>query len=645
MPESTGIPAKKRSRPLAIAGVFFIVLVVLIAAAGSAYALAFRDRVMLGVQANGINLGGLSKEAAAAKLNAAATIFENQGLNFTDGKSVKNIAPVQVPGGNPDAARQVFDIDQEKGLKAAYAVGRTGSALTRIEEAASALFGGKHLRLAYFLNEDGFSAALRSAWKNEEKPVIDARLVISISGDAASSVSVTPSADGYEFDYARALSDLRTHIVSLDKTPITMEVARTHPSVKTEDAQAAKPLVPAALILAPLPTGVPELETPISVRDLAGMIEPYVGAGGRPSLRIGQTPANAYLNKLAQGYDISPANTRYEIDPATRKMTLFEAGKNGRKIDVVATVAALNSALAKQLAGEDGKTGFAITVSDDKSQVITQSAQELGIKEVIGVGQSDFSGSSATRIKNVRHGSEKLNGILIAPDAEFSALAALEPVTVEDGYLPEQIILGNKIEPGVGGGLCQIGTTLFRMAMNTGLPITERQNHSLVVHYYSDPTNGNPGTDATLYGPHPDLRFVNDTGNWMLLTTEMDTKSKKLNYTLWGTSDGRHGSYTPPKVTAWIAAPKEVTNVEDPAMKPGEQKCQNAFVGAKTIFTYTVVRADGTVAQRDFVSNYRALPKICTNGPAVPGAETPTDGTPSNANTNGNLPPEAAVGN
>ena len=58
--------------------------------------------------------------------------------------------------------------------------------------------------------------------------------------------------------------------------------------------------------------------------------------------------------------------------------------------------------------------------------------------------------------------------------------------------------------------MCQIGTTLFRMAMNSGMPITERRNHSLVVHYYQDPVNGNPGTDATVYDPLIDFKFKND---------------------------------------------------------------------------------------------------------------------------------------
>jgi vancomycin resistance protein YoaR len=145
--------------------------------------------------------------------------------------------------------------------------------------------------------------------------------------------------------------------------------------------------------------------------------------------------------------------------------------------------------------------------------------------------------------------------------------------------LPEAVIKGNEIKNEIGGGMCQIGTTLFRMAMNSGMQITQRRNHSLVVGYYADPVNGNPGTDATLYEPILDLKFLNDTGNYLLLETNIDYAKQQLTFTLWGKPDGRSGSYTHPLVSKWIpaGAPQMIPVT---TLKPGEQKCQNAFRGA-----------------------------------------------------------------
>jgi len=648
--------APRAPRPALVAG---IVIIVLIVAAPFGYLAAMNGRIMPGVTVNGLALGGLTKEEAGAKLNAAVTVYENSGLNFTDGKIISAIDATQVPGGNADAAHQILDMDADAGLAAAYSVGRTGSIFSRLKQTADAIFSGKRLEMPYTIDANGFKDALRKIWSVDEKPITDARIAIAMDGDTFSEANVVPDATGFEYDYDRAVSDLKTKLATLDPTPVTLAAARTNPTIRTADAEAAKALVPQALALAPLSMTADELKWTMSAHELSALLTVTVGSGGAPSLGIDHDAAQKYFEQLAGQYDIAPMNTSYEIDPATNQMISFKAGNNGRRIDIEATVTALEKALALQLAGSDGKVGFNIVAIADKSQIVTQSANELGIKEVVGVGVSDFSGSSANRIKNVEHGSNKLNGHLIAPGEEFSAIGVLNPVTIEDGYFTEQIILGDKIEPAVGGGLCQIGTTLFRMAMNAGMPITERQNHSLVVHYYSDPTNGNPGTDATLYGPHPDLRFINNTGHWLLITTAINVKTKKLTYTLWGTSDGRHGSYSPPKVLNWVAAPTEVQNVNDPTLPVGAQKCQNAFRGANTVFTYTIVAPDGTVTARDFASHYRALPKICTNGPALPGTVLP-DGTvvPPATNTNANvntninapilnlnLPPEAAVGN
>ena len=105
----------------------------------------------------------------------------------------------------------------------------------------------------------------------------------------------------------------------------------------------------------------------------------------------------------------------------------------------------------------------------------------------------------------------KITGILIAPGQEFSTANTIGEVTEEEGFVKEYVITGGQTVKELGGGLCQLATTLFRMALNTGLPITERVNHAYVIPYYG------PGLDATVYGPHPDFRFVNDTGNYILL--------------------------------------------------------------------------------------------------------------------------------
>ena len=149
--------------------------------------------------------------------------------------------------------------------------------------------------------------------------------------------------------------------------------------------------------------------------------------------------------------------------------------------------------------------------------------------------------------------------------------------------------------------------------MNSGLPVVERRNHSLVVSYYNDLSNNLPGTDATIYDPAPDFKFLNDTGHFVLFQAENLTDTQELRFTFWGTSDGRKGSYQPPTVTRWIPV-GETQYTETTDLEPGKEKCQEAHIGADSSFDYSVVKPDGTVETQTFTSHYRPLPRICLVG-------------------------------
>lgn len=170
-----------------------------------------------------------------------------------------------------------------------------------------------------------------------------------------------------------------------------------------------------------------------------------------------------------------------------------------------------------------------IKASPDKMLSDTNS---LGIKELVAFGESDFSGSTASRINNIRVGSEKFNGVILAPEEEFSFNHFLGPVTAEAGFKPELVIKSNGTIPELGGGLCQVSTTAFRAALYGGLKIAARKNHSYAVKYYAP-----QGTDATIYPGVVDFKFVNDTRKNLLVWTRME--DNKLYFEFYGTKDNR----------------------------------------------------------------------------------------------------------
>lgn len=173
--------------------------------------------------------------------------------------------------------------------------------------------------------------------------------------------------------------------------------------------------------------------------------------------------------------------------------------------------------------------------------VLDPKLQDLGIKEVVAIGESDYRGSPVARRHNIEMGLSKFNGYLVPQGEIFSFNEVLGPVNLSTGYKKELVILGEKTIPDYGGGLCQVSTTAYRGAWEYGFPLVKRRNHSYVVSYY-----GPYGTDATIYPPYTDIQFLNDSPGALLIQTHTDDDQASFIY--YGTRDNREseviGPYT-----------------------------------------------------------------------------------------------------
>ena len=198
----------------------------------------------------------------------------------------------------------------------------------------------------------------------------------------------------------------------------------------------------------------------------------------------------------------------------------------------------------------------------------------MGINTLIGQGISNFAGSPKNRIHNIKTGLAKFNGLILNPQEEFSFNALLGGSGPEQGFLPELVIKKDKTVPEYGGGLCQVSTTLFRAAVNSGLEITERAPHAFPVEYYYP-----QGFDATVYEPSPDLKFINNTPGHLLI--EGLIQGSQLIFNFYGTDDGRRVK---------IKGPYVLEKKEDGSMK--------------TVLYQEVYQQDELISQETFYSNY-----------------------------------------
>ncbi len=319
-------------------------------------------------------------------------------------------------------------------------------------------------------------------------------------------------------------------------------------------------------------------------------------------IKIKKDDIMEYLDHIALENDKEPKNGEIVFDENNpMKVVKFTPIEKGLLLNKEDSYNKIQDAILSS------KNEVYLTVDDKLPDNMNSEVVKMGLLEEIGRGVSNFAGSSKNRVHNIEIGSSFLNGLLIKPGEEFSLINIIGQVTPDKGYLEELVIKGDRTEQEYGGGLCQVGTTMFRAALNSGFEITERQNHSYRVSYYEP-----AGTDATIYYPKPDLKFINNTKNYVMILTEIN--GTELVYKIWGTKDNRKITITEPIIKNIVLAPGTKW-IETLDLKPGQKKCiESSHNGADAEFTYHVELEDGKVIDKVFKSHYKPWQAICLIG-------------------------------
>lgn len=625
---SEGVKRSISPRAWWIAALGAVIVFFSLAGGTWAYVDYYEGRIYPGVAVDGIELSGMTATEASATLQEAFAKMLAQGERIEVEGTVGKIDLHVTSAEDPDLSYDLLSFDADKTAQDAYAMHRQGNKIAAAIGALSTGLLGSEVTPIFSVKPEPLAEAIRAAFPALEQPGADTNF--SVTWDKKTPIlTVVAGSTGITIDTTDAGAQLILDAQDFTLSGFSLKRTTSQVTVTTEEATALIPDATVAIANAPFTlnyTGEDKKNHTWSVdaETLAEWIRPVKNEEGVVEIGIDETEMTEWLKQVHQTLDIAPQDAKFSMEG--NKVTEFKGSQSGVSVDDAATIEAFTDVL-----GEKNAT-MTVSVVTVEPSVTTESVNTLGIKEILGVGYSNYGRSPSNRIKNISHGASKLNGMLIAPGETISAIEHLAPFTLEDGYFPELVILGDEIKPEIGGGLCQIGTTLFRAAMNSGLDIVERRNHSLTVSYYNDPSNGKPGTDATLYEPNPDLKFTNTTGNYILLMTDVNQQTGDLYFTMWGTSDGRKAWYDPPVVLS--TAPAGADRItETTTLAPGVEKCQSAHSGATTNFTYHIVGADGTEVTKDFPSYYRPLPRICLVGVAET-TETPTtEETPTDTTT------------
>ena len=573
--------------------------------------LVYAGRIFPGVSVAGVDLSGLSPSEAALKLNQTLSYPNTGKILFRDGEQVWVASPVELG--------MVFD--PTASANAAYNLGRKGGLFSALSGQVSARGLGADVAPVVIFDQRVAYAYLQNIASQIDQPVAEAVLrvdgtnVVSEQGRMGRALNLDATLI-YLGAQLQTFRDGEVPLVVQETAPQFLDVARQADQARVMLSQSFTMLLPNA---GPNDPGPWTFDAPV----LANMLTvSMVNVDGTPQMQVG-LDANALrqsLSDLKVLVDQNPQDARFIFNDGTGQIEPISASAIGRVMDVEASIAAINGALQR------GEHSVNLVVSEQQPAVTDQATgADLGIVQLVASQTTYFYGSSEARIQNIVTAAAQYHGLLIAPGETFSMGSVLGDVSLENGYAEALIIYGGRTIKGVGGGVCQVSTTLFRTVFFGGFPVVERYSHAYRVAYYEEDASGAvdtkfAGMDATVYFPLVDFKFTNDTPYWLLMETFVNVPARTLTWKIYSTSDGRSVTWDTTGPQNVVPAPEPVYE-ENPDLKANEIKqVDYAAEGADVTVTRTVWR-DGQLYFTDqFQTHYEPWAAVCQVGP---GSDSP----------------------
>ncbi|MFH1308902.1 MAG: VanW family protein [Patescibacteria group bacterium] len=462
------------------------------------------NKLNIGMRIAGISVSGLyiNEAREAIQENCEEFLKKEISLNYKDSFWKTDLRNLGV------------EINIEQTLENALNKGHNKSLFKNIYWQARSLFG-YNINPEYKINEVKLNNFLENNLASIHSPAKNASLIYENN-----EFKTTPSKEGVIIDKKELKKNIEKNINNLEQNNIKLSLIKDKPEVLENETDQAKQKANEILEKAPIDLLI--LNEKISTIDKEILLSLIIFEpnNGILDAKLDQEKIKNYLITLSPLINKEPIDAKLTIRDG--KVVEFALSQKGIILDLKDNIEII-SKLEKQIE---------LKINEAKPKITTDSINNLGITSLLAIGKSNFAGSPESRIHNIRIGTAKFDGYLIKPDEEFSFNEILGEVGEEQGYKAELVIKKDKTIPEYGGGLCQVSTTMFRAAVNAGLEITRRYPHSFAVKYY------NPqGFDATIYPPFPDLRFINNTPNHILIQAKIE--EYKLMFEFYGTSDNR----------------------------------------------------------------------------------------------------------
>ncbi len=572
------------------------------------YQLVYAGRIFPGVTVAGVDVSGMAPDEAALKLSEALSYPISGKVVFRQADKAWVSSPVQLG--------MVFD--PSSSARTAYELGRSGGLFAALDGQIRARGFGYDVAPVIIFDQRVAYQYLQGLAQQVDQPEVEAGLKIN-----GSAVTAVPGQVGRTLNLDATLSTLSLKLRTFRDGDVPLSIQEVQPTIADVSAQAA---VAQQILSQPLQLTVPNAQAgdpgpwvfqPEVLAHMLAVEKVPEGSGSEAQLLLNRDLLQQMLSNIEPQVDRQAANARFHFDDATGQLVALSQSTTGRTLDLGASAKAITDALLR------GEHSVPLVVHETQPAVAdTATAQQLGITGLLpnGVQTSYFYGSHAERVQNITTAAARFDGVLVAPGETFSMGATLGDVSLDNGFTEALIIYGGHTIKGVGGGVCQVSTTLFRTVFFAGFPVVERVPHAYRVSYYEETASGiDPslaGLDATVYFPLVDFKFTNDSPYWLLMETYVSGDS--LTWKLYSTYDGRTVKWT-------TTGPQNIVPAPDPQFNPNPDlnagqitQTDYAANGADVTVDRTVTKNGAVYFQDEFKTHYEAWQAVCEYAPGMP---------------------------
>ncbi|MCG2769858.1 MAG: VanW family protein [Anaerolineae bacterium] len=591
--------------------VLLLFLAICIGAAGVAMIIHqahYAQRIYPGVRVEEMDLRGKARSEAKTLLEDYYRDYAQRPILLSDAQQswMASLADMGV------------SVDINATVAAAYALGRSGEFRHDIRTQLELLLKDRSLTPVLDLDEGRCAVYLGRLARDIDHPARNASLVIT-----GLQVRVEPSRPGRELAVAATCQRLREQLGSSPLERLELSVVEIRPPVlDVEMGRAQAERILSAPIILSFSDRVPDAEDGTALTEskrtwtldqaaLAKMlvIRQVATPEGRVDLSIGldREELAEWVSRLDMQIARPSRDARFEYNPVTGQLVPTVMSQDGLALNITDTVGLIESQVKAD------QRVIPLSVESTPARVSVEHSDELGIRELMGRGETFFKGSSEERARNIEVAAARFHGVVVLPGETFSFNHYLGAVSEAYGFEESWVIFGDRTILGPGGGVCQVSTTCFRAAFFGGFPIVERWPHAYRVGWYEPPL----GLDAAIFSPSVDFKFTNDTKHAVLIQTHADRVKESLIFDFYGTGTGRTVEMEEPQISDRVPPPDPVYEL-DPSLPPGTKKQLESSREGLDVTLYRIIRwPDGSVKREEFFSRFQPWPERYKVGPEV----------------------------